>query len=133
MIVCSLINYQGIIKNLLYELDKPFAKRIFPFDLRSETVNIPENINENLSLLGYLPIYRRIANLINLKYINFMKKAIKQELFEFYKERLKDFLFIKLEDEIIKKLKLIQKNKKKILISIEMKKFCEDNPKFFIL
>ena len=134
LIVCSLINYQGIIQNLLLELDKPFVKRVFPFDLRNETCNMPENINENLSLLGYLPRYRRIANLINLKYINFMKKAIKRELFEFYKERLKDFLFIKLEDEIIKKLKLIQKNKKKILISIEMKKFCEDNPiEYFLI
>ena len=133
LIVCSLINYQGIIQNLLLELDKPFVKRVFPFDLRNETCNIPENINENLSLLGYLPRYRRIANLINLKYINFMKKSIKRELFEFYKERLKDFLFIRLEDEIIKKLKLIQKNKKKKLISIEMKKFCEDNPIIYFL
>lgn len=134
LIVCSSINYHGIKQNLIKQIEDPFTEQIFPFKLRNQTCKMPENNNENLSLLGYLPRYRRISNLINLKYINFMKKLIKQKFFKFYQENTKEFLYDNLEDEIIKKLKWIKIKKMKQLPSKEMKCFIEDNPiKYFLV
>lgn len=134
LIVCSSINYHGIKQNLLSQIENPFKEQIFLFKLRNETCKMPKNNDKNLSLLGYLPRYRRISNLINLKYINFMKKLIKQKFYKFYKENRKDFPYNKLEDEIVKRLNWIQDKKEKKLSSSEMKYFIDENPiKYFLI
>ena len=135
LIVCSSLNYKKKKKNLISQLLKREKEKIFNFDYHSELCNLAKSENnEYLALLGYLPRYRQIKNLINLKYINFMKKTIKQKFHKFYEDKSRKTNYDILENEINEKLKWIQKKRKKRLLLNEMEEFLKDNPiKYFKL
>ena len=137
LIVCSSLNYFRIKKNLIMRLLNRQNECEFNFEYFNKLCEIKSNkyYNNYLSLFGYLPQFCQIEKLINKKYINAMKKIIKQKLNKFYlKYKDKENYNLNKEDIFITRLKWIQENLNKKLSKDQIIFFIENNPiKYFSL
>ena len=90
MIGCCSINYKGV-KNILF-------KKWFRVDHSSEDIDLHyirtiikdeeyRDKNKYLKILGNLPRYMNINNLLNKKLVNVIIKKIKSKVINFYNKR----------------------------------------------
>jgi len=135
LIVCSSINYTGIKNILLLKIEKRHKECLFPYEFYNKLCEKPfiQNESEYLNLFGYLPRYCQIQKIINKKYVNVMKKKIKQKFYKFY-SKLTNLKNGKLEEKIVDSLRKIKDKRKQILNLFDMKSFIENNPiKYFTI
>jgi len=106
----------------------------FNFDYNNYLCRRPNNntSNEYLFLFGYLPRYFQIQKLVNKKFVNLMKKIIKQKIFKFYSKNNNSSFNI--EDAIATRLKWIKAKQGHKLTNDKMLEFIKYHPiKYFMI
>ena len=135
LIVCSSINYTGIKNILLLKIEKRHKECLFPYEFYNKLCEKPfiQNESEYLNLFGYLPRYCQIQKIINKKYVNVMKKKIKQKFYKFY-SKLTNLKNGELEEKIVDSLRKIKDKREQRLNKYDIKSFIENNPiKYFTI